>query len=64
MRNENSTTTIRKDEAFSITKNGQGIGKRFPWVLTLNAGTDAEYTMEYETIERAAEAAKSFHGME
>ena len=62
MTNETTTTSIRQDEEFSVAKNGEEIGKLYPWVLTLNAGSDGEYTMEFRSLDDASEAAKSWHG--
>jgi hypothetical protein len=61
MMNETTTTTIRKDEEFAIKKHGRDY-RNFPWVLTINAGTEDEYTMCFRTLNDAAEAAKSWHG--
>lgn len=60
---EQSISTIKKDEEFARKKLGDK-GEDFPWVLTLNAGTDGEYTMCFRTLEDAAEALKSWHGKE
>ena len=63
MPNDQSVSTIRKDEEFASKKLGNK-GKSFSWILTLNAGTGGEYTMCFRTIEEAAEALKSWHGKE